>query len=227
MIRLKLTKTIVSLLLGVSILILVPIGASADTWKQDQGGKWYLLDDNGNYKNGWVQDGSNWYHISITRMDTNRYVDGYYLGDNGAWTESPTWNITDYGKVITPESVKATLDMYNKLLNEGWVKDNRPWYNNVACVYPKERADGGHYSTECYIDSGIATIKYVTSCQNYDEWNKPYSKSKYVDLTLDQYLKYKSEGKIGTFTFYAGTGGNMNMVVQEYIKNGDSVTTSL
>lgn len=221
--KLKLKSIISGLLLAVSMLTICPIGASADIWKQNEYGKWYLLDDNGNYKRGWVQDGSNWYHISLTCIDVNCYVDGYYLSEKGIWTDSPTWNITtSAGKVITPESVKATADMYNKLLNEGWVNVFDCWHDNCATVHPKNRTDGAEYNTQCYIDSGIATIKYVTSCQSYDEF-KNESFGNYVELTLEQYLKYKSEGKIGAFTYYAGANGNMGTVIQEYIINGEPV----
>lgn len=223
MIRLKLTKRIASLLLGVSILTLVPIGASADTWGKDQWGKWHLYDDNGKPKGGWVQEGSNWYYTeSLTgAMQTNGYIDGYYLGADGAWTNGPAEGITKYGKVITPESVKATLDMYNKLLNEGWVKSSEHWYDNWVYLN-SPRKNGNYCATRCYINSGVATVEGVTKSQDYNEY-KEAKYSNYADLTLDQYLKYKAEGKIGTFTYYAGTNGNMKTVIREYIRNGEPV----
>lgn len=233
MIRLNLTKRIASLLLGVSILTLVPIGASADTWSQDKWGKWHLYDDNGKPKGGWVQDGSNWYYTdSLTgAMQTNSYIDGYYLGADGACTDGPAEEITKYGKVITSESVKATLDMYNKLLNEGWVKRNSAyhWYDNWVSLRLPDRNDGARYATECYINSGIVTVKWVTISQNYSEY-KEAKCSNYADLTLDQYLKYKSEGKIGTFAYYETTLGggasSSSTIIQEYIKNDATNTAS-
>lgn len=193
--------------------------SSADTWSQDQWGGWILRDGNGKLKeDGWVQCGSSWYFTSIGHMVKNCYWDGYYLGADGACTDSPTWDITSNGKVISPESVKATSDMYKKLLNEGWIKYSAHWYDNFAYVIPAYRADGAHYFTRCYINSGVATIKFLTNCQSYGAFQAAHEP--YVDLPLEQYLKYKSEGKIGIFTYNitSFSTGNITVIIQEYIK---------
>lgn len=223
--KLKSTKVIASTLVVASVLALNPVRANAEQWIQIKEGVWDVRDDNGKYKDGWVKYGTNWYYAAFGHMVTNCYEDGYYLGEDGAWTDSPTSDITSHGKVISPESVKATSDMYNKLLNQGWQKYHDHWYDNFAYLLPLNTPEGYHYFTRCYINSGVATVQFLTNCQSYEELEANKSTGKYIELPLDEYLKYKKEGKIGTFTYYtASVGGSasssntMTTMIQEYIK---------
>ncbi|OOM70166.1 putative endo-beta-N-acetylglucosaminidase precursor [Clostridium puniceum] len=56
-------------------------------WIKDTSGTWYYLKDSGAMSTGWIEDtDSNWYYLkSNGAMAQNEYVDGYYLGTNGAW----------------------------------------------------------------------------------------------------------------------------------------------
>lgn len=56
-------------------------------WLKDTDGKWYFLKSNGAMGTGWYKDiDSKWYFLkSSGAMASNEYVDGYYLGTNGAW----------------------------------------------------------------------------------------------------------------------------------------------
>lgn len=48
---------------------------------------WYCLEQSGAMKTGWINDKGTWYYCSESgAMLHNTFVDGYYLGDNGAWT---------------------------------------------------------------------------------------------------------------------------------------------
>jgi len=58
--RLKLTKTIASLLIVASILVLNPIGANAE-WKQDSNGWWNT--DGSSYSIGWKEIDGKWYYF--------------------------------------------------------------------------------------------------------------------------------------------------------------------
>ncbi len=51
------------------------------------GGTWYYLNASGAMKTGWFQDyDGRWYFLkSNGAMAANEYIDGYYLGSNGAW----------------------------------------------------------------------------------------------------------------------------------------------
>ncbi len=48
---------------------------------------WYYLEQSGAMKTGWINDKGTWYYLCESgEMLHNTFVDGYYLGDNGAWT---------------------------------------------------------------------------------------------------------------------------------------------
>ena len=48
---------------------------------------WYYLEQSGAMKTGWINDRGTWYYLCESgEMLHNTFVDGYYLGDNGAWT---------------------------------------------------------------------------------------------------------------------------------------------
>ena len=61
-------------------------GAMKTGWVQVSG-VWYYLNASGAMKTGWFQDtDGRWYFLkSSGAMAANEYIDGYYLGANGAW----------------------------------------------------------------------------------------------------------------------------------------------
>lgn len=62
-------------------------GVMEKDWVKDINGKWYYLKDNGEMATGWIQDNDGkWYYLNQDgSMAYNTYVNGYYLGSNGAW----------------------------------------------------------------------------------------------------------------------------------------------
>ncbi|WP_322020365.1 hypothetical protein [Clostridium butyricum] len=47
---------------------------------------WYFFDQNGNMKTGWINDGGASYFLySNGKMAREAYIDGWYVGENGAW----------------------------------------------------------------------------------------------------------------------------------------------
>jgi len=65
-------------------------GAKSTGWVQDNG-KWYYLGADGKMRINWIQDGGNWYYLyGDGSMAKNTTIDGYYLGNNGAWTTATT-----------------------------------------------------------------------------------------------------------------------------------------
>jgi glucan-binding YG repeat protein len=60
-------------------------GTKASGWLKD-GDKWYYLDDLGIMQTGWIQDDGKWYYLSQSgAMVSNTQIDGYTLGEDGAW----------------------------------------------------------------------------------------------------------------------------------------------
>lgn len=53
------------------------------------GTTWYYMNSDGAMQTGWVKVGSTWYYMnSDGAMQTNTYVDGCYLNESGAWTDT-------------------------------------------------------------------------------------------------------------------------------------------
>lgn len=225
---------VVSLII-VDAITLAPVGASAE-WRHDSKGNWYtegdsyaigwrkiehfggsswsLFGEDGYAKTGWFQDGGNWYYADSMSnfISTDCYVDGYYLNSDGVLS-------SDTSNARTKESsVKATLDIAKKLENSGWVKEGTYW-NDSAKLTPKTDSEYTSYNTGCLINSGIAKIIGVSKLQTYEEWDRS-SDRPCIDCTLDEYLKYKSEGRIGSFTYQHGMSDPLKYTtIQEYLRN--------
>jgi glucan-binding YG repeat protein len=53
---------------------------------QNIGGIWYYLNASGAMKTGWLNDNGTWYYLAGSgAMLANTTVDGYVLGNSGAW----------------------------------------------------------------------------------------------------------------------------------------------
>ncbi|OPJ62516.1 N-acetylmuramoyl-L-alanine amidase family protein [Clostridium chromiireducens] len=60
-------------------------GVMATGWINDNG-TWYYLNISGDMKTGWINDNGNWYYCDASgAMLANTSVDGYTLGNDGAW----------------------------------------------------------------------------------------------------------------------------------------------
>lgn len=56
-------------------------------WFKDSDGEWYYLDKSGAMQKGWFKDlDGQWYYLNESGvMEHDKYIDGYYVGSNGAW----------------------------------------------------------------------------------------------------------------------------------------------
>lgn len=62
-------------------------GIKATGWIKDNE-KWYFLSEDGSMKTGWVLSNGNYYYLNVNGdMAKDQYVDGYYLGADGAWVK--------------------------------------------------------------------------------------------------------------------------------------------
>lgn len=62
-------------------------GEPATGWNQI-GGSWYLMNSDGTMETGWQQLNGEWYYLyNDGTMASNTVIDGYELGENGAWLE--------------------------------------------------------------------------------------------------------------------------------------------
>lgn len=62
-------------------------GSMKTGWLLDKDNKWYYMQSNGSMKTGWIKDtDGNWYYLKEDgAMASNEYVNGYWVGKNGAW----------------------------------------------------------------------------------------------------------------------------------------------
>lgn len=80
-------KFIASLLAGVLIIGVLPVGASAE-WRENNIGWWYK--ESNSWATGWRNIDGKWYYFdSNGYMLHNTVIDGYKLGDDGAWIITP------------------------------------------------------------------------------------------------------------------------------------------
>ena len=55
---------------------------------QNVNSKWYFMKDNGAMAKGWQDTDGQWYYLySDGAMAKNTSVDGYNVGDDGAWIQ--------------------------------------------------------------------------------------------------------------------------------------------
>lgn len=80
-------RLIATTLLIVSAMSVGTVKANAETrWIQDSTGWWYKMDSA--WAVGWKQIDGKWYYFDSTGyMKYSCYIDGYYLGADGAWVE--------------------------------------------------------------------------------------------------------------------------------------------
>ena len=61
-------------------------GVMLTGWQQ-RDGKWYYILDSGECSTGWKEIDGKWYHFADNgEMETNRHIDGYYVGADGVRT---------------------------------------------------------------------------------------------------------------------------------------------
>jgi autotransporter-associated beta strand protein len=58
-------------------------------WVKNTDENWYYLSQSGAMKTGWFKDtNGKWYYLNQSgTMEHDKYIDGYYVGSNGAWVE--------------------------------------------------------------------------------------------------------------------------------------------
>ncbi|GEP63143.1 hypothetical protein CBE01nite_09110 [Clostridium beijerinckii] len=97
-------KLISSLLIAITVMAVIPKGASAEwerygtRYKYKEGDSyvtgwkyidndWYYFNSDGVIRSGWVNDNGNWYFCyAHGQMAHDTTIDGYYLNSDGAWT---------------------------------------------------------------------------------------------------------------------------------------------
>lgn len=235
-------KNISKVLIAMSIVTILPVGAfgaervshrnpdsSLDVWFTDTSGNilngWEYNDSNDApkgwyyYENGrcytlykWIKTGSNWYYVSGGKMVTDKFIDGYYLGSDGVWTD----NVPSDSK-YKKEDAEASKKVIDELTKGEWYLTNKYWEGDGTFLFHKAKEDGTKVDTICYIRKGKTSVslKKAPNAITYSEL-KNYDS---VEMTVEEYEELRSENKIGEVSYSAGiAGGKMYPYVSEYIK---------
>lgn len=131
--RFRLTRVMASALLVISVIVLNPIGVSAE-WKKDNNGWWYkegnsyakglrdingkryYFDSDGYMKSGWIQDsyyGTWHYFYQNGTMAYNTVIDGYELDEDGIWIK-PSKQAEEARNLILKEDSDYISQMSSK-----------------------------------------------------------------------------------------------------------------
>lgn len=94
------------------------LGEMKTGW-QKINGTWYFMQESGAMKTGWLKDNGTWYYLNEDgAMVSNKRIDGYYLGADGAWIEGTFGNDATQGeadlKDITMKTEKSTYKLGTK-----------------------------------------------------------------------------------------------------------------
>lgn len=176
--RIKLTKIISSLLVVASILVLNPIGASAE-WKSDSTGYWYT--EGSSWLTGWHPIDGKWYYFNSNGyMAKNTTIEGCQLGSDGAVLATATSSTT---------SDKSTGVYY-------WGKDLKhmsyqDYADNIAGTYSYEYSNS---DKKVYDNLNNEYTNYLTLClyTGYSYNSDPcYS---YIEFPLNgEFKEFKSK----------------------------------
>lgn len=159
--NIKLIKVIASSLALASMLIIYPIGASAE-WKQDSKGWWNT--EGSSWSVGWKEIDGKWYYFGQDGyMAHDTKIDGYQLGSDGAWiqalsntknvttNENKTFDINEFKNTLKtdgyPVEVRDTLYKEN-IASKGWKLVNgngKYYYFSFEGALAKDEIVDGYY----------------------------------------------------------------------------------
>lgn len=113
----KVRKLIALSLLITSVMVLNPIGANAE-WRKDSKGWWYS--EGNSWARGWRNIDGKWYYFNTNGyMAKNTRIDGYELGEDGAWVFSSAIYPVEKNKFIKTSRENKTDVWYKLNLEEG------------------------------------------------------------------------------------------------------------
>lgn len=186
----KLTKVIASLLLATSVLVLNPIGASAE-WKQDSTGWWYAAGNS--YYTGWQNIGGKWYYFNNNGyMLYSTIKDGYFLQSDGSWSNGG-----------------SEIQKYNTLLNDtSWQEQNG--ITHLAQNIIMDVNQDGKY--EMLLNNGQNQATLQVSIVSYNDGNIkvqniPSGQGGYYGYIIDEDVLCEAGGHMG---YFYGSGYKLN-----------------
>lgn len=151
--NLKARKVLLSVLVAVSVLAIIPIGANAELKRDSKGwwnkegdsysvgwknieGEWYYFDDNGYMKTGWIQSENKWYYLyDCGTMARNTNINGQ-VDYEGVWHKSDSNEKSSTSEIL---DAKPVIYLYPKEKTDINVKLD--YKGEITCLYPKYNKD--------------------------------------------------------------------------------------
>jgi len=227
-------------LIGVSILTIVPINASAE-WKQDNIGwwytegnswsmgwrlmdeKWYYFDDNGYMKTGWVRSGNKWYYLySSGAMAKNTSINGYVLDSDGVWIQS-TQNSSSTSKENNAANSSEIISNNNDTSDS-----NSLIGEDIEQAVSQAIKSKGQ---ECYLMGEVATEGHIVlELEEKDGVMKVYTISSfgYFGFENSIFTKISGSGAIPTvMTFSKNINGGYSLIKYKEPLDGEECLDSI
>lgn len=221
--KLKLKKVIARLLIGASVLALNPIGASAE-WRQSSGENWWYSEGN-SWATGWRQIDGKWYYFNNEGyMKFSESINGYHLGENGAWD-----GVTSKSLLIKDDFNNFSSTDANKGNFIDWAKNNG--YTWAYSTHDPGDASDKNFKTNRNIGLGDSLediekaygyLKLLSIygdhdlCSTYPNW-KSLSVTNAVDM-----IYYDDYGNENQLMYYLNDSHKVVMIA--YFKNKAYIT---
>lgn len=148
--------------------------------------EWYYFGTDGYMKTGWIQDKDKWYYLDTNgAMAKNTTIDGYCLGNDGAWIKDYLNEVDDKDNVI----FKTEQETYNL----GTEEIKTSIINNSG----KEQRYGEYFSVEKFENNKWNKLEF--SNQEFDDIcciiHPNRTNCKVYDLTRIKNFKNLKSGK--------------------------------
>ena len=193
-------------------------------------------------KQGWVQNGSDWYYYYQGNVVRNAWVGSYWLGADGkmatsSWVDGGRYYVGANGvwdkNAKKPEAVKPVTPKPAEVKKQGWVKEESTWYYYENGVLARNKwisstywvgADG-KMATSSWVDNGryyVGTDGVWDKNAKKQEAPKPEEKKRGWKKENNVWYYYNEDGSLAR-NKWAGNywlGSDGKIVTNAWVDNG-------
>ena len=192
-------------------------------------------------KQGWVQNGSDWYYYYQGNVVRNAWVGSYWLGADGkmatsSWVDGGRYYVGANGvwdkNAKKPEAVKPVTPKPAEVKKQGWVKEESTWYYYENGVLARNKWISSTYWVGA--DGKMATSSWVDNDRYYvganGAWVKDAKKPE-AEKPIEKKQGWVKEGNTWYF-YYQGQitknawvgsywlGADGKMATSSWVDNG-------
>ena len=164
-------------------------------------------------KQGWVQNGSDWYYYYQGNVVRNAWVGSYWLGADGkmatsSWVDGGRYYVGANGvwdkNAKKPEAVKPVTPKPAEVKKQGWVKEESTWYYYENGVLARNKWISSTYWVGA--DGKMATSSWVDNDRYYVGANGAWVKDAKKPEAEKPVEKKQGWAKEGTAWYYYHQG---------------------